>query len=777
MKLNKLFKGNYQVLLSTAVFALLGIQAARADYPGTILADKPLGYYRLEETGGNTIAVDSSASGAFPGTYVQNYGSDGTTVYPIEGQPGIDTNSIALSAAAASDYVAVGNYPQFNQPGPFSFEIWARPTSVPTGGNYRCPIGNSPAYDDTILSGWYVYQTPDVPSELAMVSPSAGVFITTTDYTIDNWYYIAGTYDGTNMYFYLNGVLVGSQNASTYVPNSANSSFTGPFAIGQRGDGYGNFDGDLDEAAYYTNTLSPTQILAHYMAGTNSFRVAALPPAIVTAPTNETVYAGQSAQFILQVDGSAPFSYQWYDGTTPILNATNATYSFVTAPVNDGSSYTVVATNFVGSVTSTPVTLSVSTGIQIDAALTSITRNVGSAAAFEIVAEGAQPLTYQWLNGSTSIAGATNSVLWLTNVQASANGASYSVEISNPYTSQQSAAATLTVQARPVNVPVTGYAKVVESDGPVAYWRLDEPAGSTNAVDAVGSFDGAYVATNYVVSTGLTSDGTLTYDVPTGIPHETDGGIGVTNGAVVSIPYAIEINPPGAFSVEGWIKAGSLPLPSNPNDYRTPLSSMSNPAGAGPSGWLVYQTAANNWSWWPYNGFYGGVQLTDNSQIVANQWYYLTMVYDGSTFTFYVDGVAQASGPDNGFVQNGNVPPTGVNTYNYNYTYENGYAVVGSSPTILGWRSDGGFNPFSGSIDDVAVYNKALTPAQIQSHFLNTTHLTATESGKTIVISWSVGTLQSATVVTGPYTDVAGATSPYTNVISGAQMFFRAHVE
>lgn len=767
MKLNKLLKGNCKVLLTAATLALLGTQAAKADYPSTILADNPLGFYRLEETGGSTgslVAVDSSASGAYPGTYV--FSADG--LYPIQGLPGIDTNSIDLSASDSPDFVSVGYYSQFNQPGPFSFEVWARPTSIPTGGNYRCPIGNSPAYGTATQSGWYVYQTPNVPSELALVTPTGDVFITTTNYTIDNWYHIAGTYDGTNMSFYLNGVLVGTQKASAYVANSVNNANACVFAIGQRGDGYGNFDGDLDDAAFYTNALTAAQILNHYTVGTNSFRVASLPPSISTAPVSETVYAGQTAQFSVQADGSTPLYYQWYNGTNAVPDATNDAYSFVATPQNSGSSFTVVITNFVGSITSAPVTLTVSTSILIDADVTSITRNVGSSAAFEVVAEGAQPLTYQWYSGGgTPISGATNNLLWLTNVQASANGTGYYVEVNNPYTSMPSSTATLTVQARPVNVPITGYAKVVVSDGPVAYWRLDEPSGSTNAVDAVGSFDGAY----------LPGNGSFDFDAMTGIPNSTNGAIGITNGATVSIPYAIEINTPGAFSVEGWFQATSLP--ANANDYRTPISSMSNPYGAGPNGWLVYQTAGNNWSWWPYNGYYGSVQLTDNNPIVVNQWYYLTLVYDGTTFTFYVDGVAQASGTDSGFVQNGDVPAQAGSSgyYNYNYQDNNGNAFTGSYPTVLGWRSDAGFNPFEGTIDEVAVYNKPLTLQQIQNHFLNTTHLTASTSGNNILISWSTGTLQSAPAVNGPYTNITGATSPYTNALSGAQLFFRAHVE
>jgi hypothetical protein len=247
---------------------------------------------------------------------------------------------------------------------------------------------------------------------------------------------------------------------------------------------------------------------------------------------------------------------------------------------------------------------------------------------------------------------------------------------------------------------------------------------------------------------------------------------------VVAIPYALEINPPGAFTVEGWFNAASAT--ANGNDYRTPISSISNPYGIGPSGWLVYQTGANNWSWWPYSGFYGGGQLTDYDQVVPNQWYYLTLVYDGTTFTFYVNGVARASGTVAGFTQNGNVPAGAAADYSYNYNVTPGlpsYNGVGSGSFVLGQRFDDGQNPFSGIIDDVAVYNKALTPLQIMNHFLNTTHLFVSGSGNKIVITWPTGTLESALNVNGPYTVVSGATSPYTNTVTGKQLFYRTQLQ
>jgi predicted NAD-dependent protein-ADP-ribosyltransferase YbiA (DUF1768 family) len=80
-------------------------------------------------------------------------------------------------------------------------------------------------------------------------------------------------------------------------------------------------------------------------------------------------------------------------------------------------------------------------------------------------------------------------------------------------------------------------------------------------------------------------------------------------------------------------------------------------------------------------------------------------------------------------------------------------------------------------MDDVAIYNKVLTPQQIQNHLLNTTNLNIVSSGSNIVITWPTGTLQSSTNVIGPYVNVSGATSPYTNSVVGTQRFYRAQLQ
>jgi hypothetical protein len=377
-----------------------------------------------------------------------------------------------------------------------------------------------------------------------------------------------------------------------------------------------------------------------------------------------------------------------------------------------------------------------------------------------VVAAGSQPIYYQWFKvapggGSTNkVPGATSDTLWLSGLQLADNGSAYYAYVTNAFVATNTDQAMLTVVPRAVVVPVTGYARFVEADNPVAYWRLDE-SGGTIAVDAVGSFDGSY------------SGNPLTLGYATGIPHETDAAIHVTNSAIVTVPYALELNPvTGPWSAEFWLQPTSL----DGNNFHTPVSSEDNTLllGTTLSGWNIYQHVASVWTWNVYNGGGGGSftsEFTDNP-IVPGQWYHMVLTDDLTNMRWYSNGrlVLTLSRAGVGF------KPNGVN----------GDPSVAGGPFTLGTRSDGAFGGWDGGVDEVAVYNYPLTQQQVENHFLNNVNVTIGKAGTNVVLTWpGIGlTLQSSTNVFGSnFVNVVGASSPYTNSIGNAPKYFRLKLQ
>ena len=94
--------------------------------------------------------------------------------------------------------------------------------------------------------------------------------------------------------------------------------------------------------------------------------VNAIKPAITTQPATQTVTSGQTATFTVTATGTGPLSYQWYENGVAISGATGSTYT--TPPTTNGDNgavFTVTVSNSAGSVTSTPVVLSVSAAAPI----------------------------------------------------------------------------------------------------------------------------------------------------------------------------------------------------------------------------------------------------------------------------------------------------------------------------------------------------------------------------------------------------------------------------
>lgn len=87
-----------------------------------------------------------------------------------------------------------------------------------------------------------------------------------------------------------------------------------------------------------------------------------LSPSITGQPSGQTVSVGQSALFTVAASGTAPLTYQWLKNGVAIPGATQASYLDPPAStVDSGSSFTVTVRNELGTLTSLPAYLTVST--------------------------------------------------------------------------------------------------------------------------------------------------------------------------------------------------------------------------------------------------------------------------------------------------------------------------------------------------------------------------------------------------------------------------------
>ena len=215
-------------------------------------------------------------------------------------------------------------------------------------------------------------------------------------------------------------------------------------------------------------------------------------PVLTNQPAPVAVDAGGSATFTVGVRGTLnvltdgatlPVSYDtnfttpcvfWYrDGTTlvaaqpAVLNPQNAaTYASMVTNVSltlsgvtpaEAGNYTVVITNFWGSITSSPALLTVnSTGTPLSITAQPVAHSVlvGQSTSFAVGASGTPPLHYQWQKDQTNLSdggvysGVLTNVLTLTGVGA-ANAGNYSVVITNASGSTNSASAHLAVASPP----------------------------------------------------------------------------------------------------------------------------------------------------------------------------------------------------------------------------------------------------------------------------------------------------------------------------------------
>lgn len=205
-----------------------------------------------------------------------------------------------------------------------------------------------------------------------------------------------------------------------------------------------------DDGATYSVVVS--NVAGSATSAVASLSVSAVAPTIVAAPTDLTVRDGSTATLSVAATGSAPLSYQWFDGASPIAGATQAQYSFGAVFADSGKTYRVEVSNAVGSVSTASVTVVVDANAPaVDVPPASLTVAAGGRASFAITASGTAPLSYQWQRSDdagatwTPIAGVTSATLDVPQAGLAWANAQLRVVVSNAVGSAASAAATLAV--------------------------------------------------------------------------------------------------------------------------------------------------------------------------------------------------------------------------------------------------------------------------------------------------------------------------------------------
>jgi hypothetical protein len=180
--------------------------------------------------------------------------------------------------------------------------------------------------------------------------------------------------------------------------------------------------------------------------------VSPLAPTITAAPVPVTVAQGSSATFSVVANGTAPLSYQWYQGSTAVSGATSATWTF-TSPmvaVDNGTLIKVVVSNgFNPAATSAQVLLVVQNGPNaplITAQPQSVALMPPNGNTFSVTATGAG-LSYAWkaVDSNTVLGTGSTYTVAATDLHNLAN--QYQVTVSNNEGTVDSQPALLAVSA------------------------------------------------------------------------------------------------------------------------------------------------------------------------------------------------------------------------------------------------------------------------------------------------------------------------------------------
>lgn len=105
-------------------------------------------------------------------------------------------------------------------------------------------------------------------------------------------------------------------------------------------------------------------LLRNWPAAKNILNAIAGGLAVITNPSNVNIAVGANAVFTVAVTSASPYSVQWFRDGVDIPGATGLSYTLLNAQLTDsGETFSAVATNAAGEVSSLPATLTVTSAL------------------------------------------------------------------------------------------------------------------------------------------------------------------------------------------------------------------------------------------------------------------------------------------------------------------------------------------------------------------------------------------------------------------------------
>lgn len=286
----------------------------------------------------------------------------------------------------------------------------------------------------------------------------------------------------------------------------------------------------------------------------------------------------------------------------------------------------------------------------------------GATVNLSVVAGGTRPLSYQWLYQGSPLAGASNAILSLANVQATQAGG-YSVMITNQLGAVTSVVAQLVVNEAP--------ACLVAPTGLVGWWPFDE-----TAIDSVTETDGSL-------------QGSATY-----VGAKVAGGLRLQGNASVAVPALTALSLSNELTVELWFKKEGAFVSDVQNvffDKRNQVNRCNYGASVSVNfGFIAYFAD-------PSTGF----QILSHPVLPSvEEFHHFAVSYRQATpslveIRMYVDGT---------LVKSGSLPGNLANS-------------LTTTPLSIG-SAAGVSDFFQGVLDEVSIYRRALSDGEIQDLYL-----------------------------------------------------------